>query len=194
MQQRDCQSDCTVHLHVANALCNFRKRRICAAVNIGRVRLERPQNSLPPVSCESCRHAGPGRCRRCRSRPASRGATRLRTWAGSPVGKPPPLAASAVSALSRSGLIEADDDEGKKRYQLTQPGKQALATRHDQLSAIEVRCGVNLPGHCEAEAELRRLETAVTTVAPHVNPAALLRILRTATSQVKALGNSWEGR
>jgi len=100
----------------------------------------------------------------------------------------------AVSALSRSGLIEADDDEGKKRYQLTQPGKQALATRHDQLSAIEVRCGVNLPGRCEAEAELRRLETAVTTVSPHVNPAALLRILRTATSQVKALGNSWEDR
>lgn len=100
----------------------------------------------------------------------------------------------AVSALSRSGLIEADDDEGKKRYQLTQAGKQALDTRHDQLSAIEVRCGVSLPGHSEAEAELRRLETAVTSVPSHVNPAALLRILRTATTQVKALGNSWEDR
>jgi DNA-binding PadR family transcriptional regulator len=98
----------------------------------------------------------------------------------------------AVSALSRSGLIEASDDEGKKRYQLTQAGKQALATRHDQLSAIEVRSGVNLPGHSDVEAELRRLETAVTAVASHVNPAALLRILRTATSQAKALGNSSE--
>ena len=100
----------------------------------------------------------------------------------------------AVSALSRSGLIEANDDEGKKRYQLTQGGKQALATRHDQLSAIEVRTGVNLPGHSEVEAELRRLETAVAAVPSHVNPAALLRILRAATSQVKALGNTWEDR
>ncbi len=100
----------------------------------------------------------------------------------------------AVSALSRSGLIEADDDEGKKRYQLTLAGKQALVTRQDQLSAIEVRSGVNLAGHSEVEAELRRLETAVTAVASHVNPSALLRILRTATSQAKALGNSWEDR
>lgn len=72
MQRRDCQPDCTVHLHIANALCNFRKRRICAAVSIGRVRLERPQNSLPPVSCRPCRRLWPGQCRRCRSRPASR--------------------------------------------------------------------------------------------------------------------------
>ena len=100
----------------------------------------------------------------------------------------------AVSALSRSGLIEADDDEGKRRYQLTQAGKQALAARHDQLSAIEVRCGVNLLGHSGVEAELRRLETAVTAAPSHVNPAALLRILRAATSQVKALGNSREDR
>jgi DNA-binding PadR family transcriptional regulator len=98
----------------------------------------------------------------------------------------------AVSALSRSGLVEADDDDGKKRYQLTGAGKQALATRHDQLSAIEIRCGVNLPGHSEAEAQLRRLEAAVAAVPSHVNPAALLRVLRTATSQVKALGNPWE--
>jgi DNA-binding PadR family transcriptional regulator len=100
----------------------------------------------------------------------------------------------AVAALSRSGLIEASDDEGKKRYQLTQAGKQALATRHGQLSAIEVRCGVNLPGHSGVEAELRRLEAAVTAASSHANPAALLRILRTATSQVKALGTAWEDR
>jgi DNA-binding PadR family transcriptional regulator len=100
----------------------------------------------------------------------------------------------AVAALRRSGLIEADDDEGKKRYQLTQAGKQALATRQDQLSAIEVRCGVSLPGRPEVEAELRRLEAAVAAVPSHVTRAALLRILRTATSQVKALGNSWEDR
>jgi DNA-binding PadR family transcriptional regulator len=94
----------------------------------------------------------------------------------------------AISALNRSGLIAADDD-GKKRYQLTGAGKQALATRHDRLSTIEVRCGVNLPGHSEAEAELRRLEGAVAALPSDVNPAALLRVLRTATSQVKALGN-----
>jgi DNA-binding PadR family transcriptional regulator len=97
----------------------------------------------------------------------------------------------AVSALSRSGLIEAEDDARKKRHQLTQAGKEALATRHDQLSAIEVRCGVSLLGHSEVEAELRRLEAAVTAVSSHVSPAALLCILRSAASQVKALDSSW---
>ena len=100
----------------------------------------------------------------------------------------------AVSALSRSGLVEAADDDGKKRYQLTQVGKEALTTRHDQLSALEARCGVNLLGHSEVEAELHRLQAAITAVPSDLDPAALLRILRSATSQVKALGNPWEDR
>ena len=100
----------------------------------------------------------------------------------------------AVSALSRSGLIEAGDDEGKKRYQLTQAGKQALATRHEQLSAIEVRRGVNLTGRSEVEAELRRLEAAVGSAPSHVDPADLLQILRAATGHVKALSHSREDR
>jgi DNA-binding PadR family transcriptional regulator len=86
----------------------------------------------------------------------------------------------AISALSRSGLIGAGDDNGKRRYQLTPAGGEALAIRQGQLSAIEARCGVYLRDHSEVEAELRRLETAVTAVSFRVEPAALLRILRSA--------------
>jgi DNA-binding PadR family transcriptional regulator len=100
----------------------------------------------------------------------------------------------AVSALSRSGLIGAESDDGKRRYQLTQAGKETLAMRQGQLSAIEARCGVYLHGRSEVEAEFRRLETAVTAVSSRVEPAALIRILRSATSRVEALGNSWEDR
>ena len=96
----------------------------------------------------------------------------------------------AVSALRKSGLVEADDDEGKKRYQLTQGGKEALAARQDQLAAVEARCGVNLLGHSEVEAELRLLQAAVTAASSHADRAALVRILRSATSQVKALGDT----
>jgi len=100
----------------------------------------------------------------------------------------------AISALSRSGLIGAGDDGGKRRYQLTPAGEEALAARRDQLSAIEARCGVRLHDHPGVEAELRRLETAVTAVSSRVEAAALIRILRSATSRVEAAGNSREDR
>jgi DNA-binding PadR family transcriptional regulator len=70
----------------------------------------------------------------------------------------------AISALSRSGLIGAGDDNRKRRYQLTPAGGEALAMRQGQLSAIEARCGVYLHDHSEVEAELRRLEAALTPV------------------------------
>ena len=66
--------------------------------------------------------------------------------------------------------------------------------REGQLSAIEARCGVYLHNHSEVEAELRLLETAVTAVSSRVAPAALIRILRSATGRVEALGNSREDR
>lgn len=100
----------------------------------------------------------------------------------------------AISALSRSGLIGAEDDSGKKRYQLTSAGEEALAMRQGQLNAIEARSGVCLHDRSEVEAELRRLETAVAAVSSRAGPAALMRILRSATGQVEALGNYREDR
>jgi DNA-binding PadR family transcriptional regulator len=100
----------------------------------------------------------------------------------------------AISALSRSGLIGSGDDSGKRRYQLTQAGEEALTMRQGQLSAIEARYGVSLHDRSEVEAELRRLETAVTAVSSQAEPASLIRILRSATGRVEALGNSREDR
>lgn len=100
----------------------------------------------------------------------------------------------ALSALSRTGLIGADDDRGRRRYQLTPAGEKALAMRQGQLSAIEARCGVYLCEHPEVEAELRRLETAVAAVSSRAEPAAVIRILRSATSRVEGLGTSREVR
>jgi DNA-binding PadR family transcriptional regulator len=100
----------------------------------------------------------------------------------------------ALSALSQSGLIGAEDDHGKRRYQLTPAGEEALAMRQGQLGEIEARCGVYLHAHSDIEAELRRLETAVTAVSSRVEPAALLRILRSTASRVEALGHSREDR
>jgi DNA-binding PadR family transcriptional regulator len=96
----------------------------------------------------------------------------------------------AVSALSRSGLIETEDDNEKKRYQLTPAGEEALAARQPQLTAIEARYGVYLHGHSEVEAEVRRLEIAVAAASSRAEPAAVIRILRSATSRVETLGNS----
>jgi DNA-binding PadR family transcriptional regulator len=100
----------------------------------------------------------------------------------------------AISALSRSGLIGAEGDSGKKRYRLAPAGEEALTVRQGELSAIEARYGVSLHDRSEVEAELRRLETAVTAVSSRAEPAALVRILRSATGQVEALGNNKEDR
>lgn len=98
----------------------------------------------------------------------------------------------ALSALSQSGLIEAKDDNGKKQYWLTPAGEQTLDARRGQLSAIEARCGVYLRDRSNVEAELGRLEAAVTVASSRADSAALVGILRGATSQVKALGNPKE--
>ena len=100
----------------------------------------------------------------------------------------------AISALSRSGLIGAENDNGKRRYRLSPAGEEALAMRQGQLSAIEARCGVSLDDHSEVEAELRRLETVVTAASSRIQPATLIRILRSATRRVEALGSSREDR
>ena len=100
----------------------------------------------------------------------------------------------AISALTRSGLIGAEDDSAKRRYELTPAGGEALAMRQGELSAIEARCGVYLHDRSAVEAELGRLETAVIAVSSRVEPAALIRVLRSATSRVEALGTSWEDR
>jgi DNA-binding PadR family transcriptional regulator len=96
----------------------------------------------------------------------------------------------ALSALSRSGLVEAKDDGGKKQYLLTPAGEEALDARRGQLSAIEARCGVFLHGRSEVDAELGRLQAAVAAAAAssRADPAALASILRNATSRVTALG------
>ena len=100
----------------------------------------------------------------------------------------------AISALTRSGLIGAEGDSAKRRYELTPAGGEALAVRQGELSAIEARCGVYLHDRSAVEAELGRLETAVIAVSSRVEPAALIRVLRSATSRVEALGTSWEDR
>ena len=94
----------------------------------------------------------------------------------------------AHSALSRYGLIEAKDDNGKKQYRLTPVGEEALDARRDQLSAIEARYGVYLRDRSDVEAELGRLEAAVSVALSRADPTTLVSILRDATSQVKALG------
>ena len=98
----------------------------------------------------------------------------------------------ALSALNRSGLIEAKDDNGKKQYRLTPAGEEALDARRGQLSAIEARCGVYLHDSSDVEAELGRLEAAVSVASSRADPATLVSILRGATSQVKALGDPQE--
>ena len=98
----------------------------------------------------------------------------------------------ALSALNRSRLIEAKDDNGKKQYRLTPAGEEALDARRGQLSAIEARCGVYLRDRSDVEAELSRLEAAVSIASSRVAPATLVSILRGATSQVRALGDPKE--
>jgi DNA-binding PadR family transcriptional regulator len=99
----------------------------------------------------------------------------------------------ALSALRRAGLIVAEGDHGKTRYRLAPAGDEALAVRQRELSDIEARCGVYLHGQSAVAAELRRLEAAVTAVSARVEPAFLVRILRSTASRVEALGRT-DGR
>ena len=91
-----------------------------------------------------------------------------------------------IEALAEAGLIAGSDEGGRRVYALTPQGADALARRHHELVAIEIRTGVRL-GEGKAEDCLERFVTRVRAVAPRLDLQTLDGALAAAAAEIERL-------
>ena len=93
----------------------------------------------------------------------------------------------ALSALRAEGLVEVMKDAGVKRYRVSRDGTRALATRVEQLGAIERRTGVFLRESDVVEGELDRVIGLVRASEASVDPERVHEILTYARLRLESL-------
>lgn len=91
-----------------------------------------------------------------------------------------------IEALAEAGLIDGSDQGGRRVYELTSRGADALSRRQHELVAIEVRTGVRL-GESRAEDCLDRFVTRVRAVAPRLDLQTLDGALAAAAAELERL-------
>jgi DNA-binding PadR family transcriptional regulator len=92
----------------------------------------------------------------------------------------------AVEGLEAEGLIQGDDASGRRIYELTPSGAEALERRADQLAALELRTGVRLDHRAAVDAALARFGVRVRAVAGQLPPEVLEAQLSAAASVIEA--------
>jgi DNA-binding PadR family transcriptional regulator len=88
--------------------------------------------------------------------------------------------------LEAEGLIQGDDASGRRIYELTPSGAEALERRADQLAALELRTGVRLDHRAAVDAALARFGVRVRAVAGQLPPEVLEAQLSAAASVIEA--------
>ncbi|MEX0835569.1 MAG: PadR family transcriptional regulator [Nitriliruptor sp.] len=79
----------------------------------------------------------------------------------------------AVKSLAGEGLIAAEPGQEPTRYRTTRSGEQAVATRRDDLSALELRTGVQLGDAEGVEEILQRFGARIRRLRGHIDPSRL---------------------
>jgi DNA-binding PadR family transcriptional regulator len=100
----------------------------------------------------------------------------------------------ALTALEAEELIEPVGDEVPKRYIVSETGIEALIDRRYKLAEIERRTGAFLVPRNDVERELDSLVQAVRASSGRADPEAVVKVLKRADKQVRALFNGNEGR
>lgn len=79
----------------------------------------------------------------------------------------------AIEALAEAGLVAGAEQGGRRVYELTSAGAEALMRRQHDLATIEGRTGVRLGGAGDVDDALDRFAVRVRSVAPRLGPAVL---------------------
>lgn len=79
----------------------------------------------------------------------------------------------AVKSLAAEGLIAAEPGPEPTRYRTTRSGEQAVAARRDDLSALELRTGVQLGDAEDVEDILQRFGARIRHLRGHIDPSHL---------------------
>lgn len=95
----------------------------------------------------------------------------------------------AVEGLEVEGLIRGDEASGRRVYELTPTGAEALEQRAGQLAALELRTGVRLDHGAAVDASLARFAVRVRAVAGRIHPDVLDAQLTAAAEVIEAQAN-----
>jgi DNA-binding PadR family transcriptional regulator len=90
-----------------------------------------------------------------------------------------------IEALAESGLISGVEDGGRRVYQVTPVGIDALERRSHDLAVIEARTGVRLSGNDDLEVVLDRFTARVRSIAPLVEVDTVHRLLEKAVRELE---------
>jgi DNA-binding PadR family transcriptional regulator len=91
----------------------------------------------------------------------------------------------AVEGLENEGLIVGRDAGGRRVFELTATGAEALERRADALAALEVRTGVHLGRGPSIDGALARFGSRVQAVAAHLDPDVLESLLDDTATEIE---------
>jgi DNA-binding PadR family transcriptional regulator len=93
----------------------------------------------------------------------------------------------AVDALEAEGLIEGARDGAKTVYRPTSEGAEALASRADALTRIELRTGARLREDAALEIALTHFDARVRALSGRVDPEQVAAVLERAAMDIESL-------
>lgn len=92
----------------------------------------------------------------------------------------------ALAALQREKLVKAADENGTKRFSVTETGLKAVGDRTEELSRVELRTGTFLRDD-DIHAEMARLDATIREAQGTVDPGVVQRVVRKARTSIQAL-------
>lgn len=92
-----------------------------------------------------------------------------------------------IEALAETHLVVGSDDGGRRVYEITPEGVEALTRRQHEVAAIEARTGVRLGGADDVDEALERFRSRVRAVAPRLDLATVDALLDEAALLIERL-------
>ena len=92
----------------------------------------------------------------------------------------------AVEALEAEGLIEGEEQAGRRIYRTTPPGREALEQRADGLATLELRTGARLRDTDSIEPMLARFKARLAPLSGRVEPGAVAAVLNRAAAEIES--------
>jgi DNA-binding PadR family transcriptional regulator len=93
----------------------------------------------------------------------------------------------AVEALEAEGLIEGEEHAGRRVYETTAAGANALAERADVLAALELRTAVRVRRSETLEPTLARFRARLAPLSGRVDADAVAAVLDRAATEIERL-------
>jgi DNA-binding PadR family transcriptional regulator len=92
----------------------------------------------------------------------------------------------ALEALEAEGLLQGETDAGRTTYRATEAGAEAVATRIDDLAALELRTEVRVQPADSLDSALARFKARLAPLSGRVDVAEVAPVLDRAAAEIES--------